>query len=192
MTSAGLLALLFGLKLLATTISLGCGASGGIFSPSLYLGATLGGAFAILVGAILPHAGLTAPSAAIVGMAAMIGAGTGGVMTAIIMVFEMTRDYAIIVPVIVAVAVAAGVRRALIPETIYTVKLRHRGHRIPKERHVNLYLVQQAQDIMERQFIVAASGSTLRACMGWEDIDDLRAVIVEKDGRIVGLIPPRS
>ena len=90
------------------------------------------------------------PSAAIVGMAAMVGAGTGGVMTAIVMVFEMTRDYAIIVPVIVAVAVAAGVRRALIPETIYTVKLRHRGHRIPKERHANLYLVQQAQDVMER------------------------------------------
>src|SRR6202046_4230160 len=71
MTSAGLLALLFVLKLLATTVSLGCGASGGIFSPSLYLGATLGGAFAVAVGAILPHAGLTAPSAAIVGMAAL-------------------------------------------------------------------------------------------------------------------------
>ena len=122
----------------------------------------------------------------------MVGAGTGGVMTAIIMVFEMTRDYAIIVPVIVAVAVAAGVRRALIPETIYTIKLRHRGHRIPKERHVNLYLVQQAQDIMERRFILAKAGSTLRECMGWEDVDDLRAIIVENEGRIVGLIPPRS
>ena len=135
---------------------------------------------------------MTLPSAAIVGMAALVGAGTGGVMTAIIMVFEMTRDYAIIVPVIVAVAVAAGVRRALIPETIYTVKLRHRGHRIPKERYVNLYLVQQAQDIMEKRFILANSGSTLRECIGWEDIDDLRAMIVEHEGRIVGLIPPRS
>ena len=174
------------------TISLGCGASGGIFSPSLFLGATLGAAFASLAALVLPNAGLTLPSAAIVGMAAMVGAGTGGVMTAIIMVFEMTRDYAIIVPVIVAVAVAAGVRRALIPETIYTVKLRHRGHRIPKERHVNLYLVQQAQDIMERRFILAKAGSTLRECMGWEDVDDLRAIIVEHEGRIVGLIPPRS
>ena len=95
-------------------------------------------------------------------MAAMVGAGTGGVMTAIVMVFEMTRDYAIIVPVIVAVAVAAGIRRALIGETIYTVKLRHRGHRIPKERHINLYLVKQAQDIMERRFIVAKAGTTLK------------------------------
>jgi CIC family chloride channel protein len=192
MTGTNLLVLLFVLKLLATCISLGCGASGGIFSPSLYLGATLGAAFASLASLVLPNAGLTLPSAAIVGMAAMVGAGTGGVMTAIIMVFEMTRDYAIIVPVIAAVAVAAGVRRALIPETIYTIKLRHRGHRIPKERHVNLYLVQQAADIMEKRFILAKAGSSLRECMGWEDVDDLRAIIVEDEGRIVGLIPPRS
>ncbi len=192
MTATGLLILLFALKLLATTVSLGCGASGGIFSPSLFLGSTLGAAFASLAIHFLPNAGMTLPSAAIVGMAALVGAGTGGVMTGIIMVFEMTRDYAIIVPVIVAVAVAAGVRRALIPETIYTVKLRHRGHRIPKERYVNLYLVQQAQDIMEKRFILAHSGSTLRECIGWEDIDDLRAMIVEHEGRIVGLIPPRS
>jgi CIC family chloride channel protein len=192
MSAAGLLALLFVLKLLATTISLGCGASGGIFSPSLYLGATLGAAFAAVAGVVLPHAGLTIPSAAIVGMAAMVGAGTGAVMTAIIMVFEMTRDYAIIVPVIVAVAVAAGVRRALIGETIYTIKLRHRGHRIPKERHINLYLVQQAKDIMERRFILAKAGTSLKEALGAEDTDDLCAIVVEREGRIVGLVPPRS
>jgi chloride channel protein, CIC family len=192
MTYAGLLALLFALKMLATTISLGCGASGGIFSPSLYLGATLGGAFALLLGMIFPHSGLSVPSAAIVGMAAMVGAGTGGVMTAIVMVFEMTRDYAIIVPVIVTVAVAAGIRRTFIGETIYTIKLRHRGHRIPKERHINLYLVKQAQDIMERRFILAKAGTTLKEAIGAEDTDDLRAIIVEREGRIVGLIPPRS
>jgi CIC family chloride channel protein len=192
MTAVGLLALLFALKLIATTVSLGCGASGGIFSPSLYLGATLGAAFAAATSSILPHSGLTPSSAAIVGMAAIVGAGTGGVMTAIVMVFEMTRDYAIIVPVIVAVALAAGVRRALVNETIYTVKLRHRGHRIPKERHINLYLVKQAQDIMEHRFIVATAGTTLKQVLTEEDIDDARAIVVERDGRIVGLIPPRS
>ena len=192
MTAAGLLALLFVLKLLATTISLGCGASGGIFSPSLYLGATLGAAFAAGVAAVFPHAGLNIPSAAVVGMAAMVGAGTGGVMTAIVMVFEMTRDYAVIVPVIVAVATAAGVRRALVGETIYTIKLRHRGHRIPKERHINLYLVKQAEDIMERRFIVAKAGTPLREALLAETADDLPAIVVEREGRIVGLIPPRS
>ncbi len=192
MTAVGLLALLFALKLLATTISLGCGASGGIFSPSLYLGATLGAAFAAVAGPILPHSGLTMPSAAIVGMAAMVGAGTGGVMTAIVMIFEMTRDYDIIVPVIVAVAVAAGVRRTLIGETIYTIKLRHRGHRIPKERHVNLYLAQQAGDIMERRFLVATAGTSLKEALGEDTAEDSRAIIVEREGRIVGLVPPRS
>jgi CIC family chloride channel protein len=192
MTAIGLLALLFGLKMLATTISLGCGASGGIFSPSLYLGATLGASFAAAVQFLLPHSGLNPASAAIIGMAAMVGAGTGGVMTAIVMVFEMTRDYAIIVPVIVAVAVAAGIRRTLIGETIYTIKLRHRGHRIPKERHINLYLVKQAQDIMERRFVIAKAGTTLRQAMEKEDTDDLRAIIIEREGRIVGLVPPRS
>jgi CIC family chloride channel protein len=125
-------------------------------------------------------------------MAAMVGAGTGGVMTAIVMVFEMTRDYSIIVPVIVAVAIAAGIRRALIGETIYTIKLRHRGHRIPKERHINLYLVKQAQDIMERRFIMAKAGASLKDTISAVGTDDLRAIIVEREGRIVGLIPPRS
>jgi CIC family chloride channel protein len=192
--SVGMLltALLFALKLIATTVSLGCGASGGIFSPSLYLGATLGAAFAAASSSLLPHSGLTLSSAAIIGMAATVGAGTGGVMTAIVMVFEMTRDYAIIVPVIVAVALAAGVRRALVNETIYTVKLRHRGHRIPKERHINLYLVRQAQDIMERRFILASAGTTLKQTMAAEERDDACAIVVEREGRIVGLIPPRS
>ena len=192
MEAIGLMALLFGLKLLATTVSLGCGASGGIFSPSLYLGATLGGGFAALAHLAFPHIGMTIPSAAIVGMAAMVGAATGGVMTAIVMIFEMTRDYAIIVPVIVAVAIAAGVRRALINETIYTIKLRHSGHRIPKERHVNLYLVQQAQDVMERAFLVVAAGTPIGEAVAAEIAEDLQPIVVERAGRVVGLAPPRS
>jgi len=192
MTAVGLLALLFVLKLLATTVSLGSGASGGIFSPSLFLGATLGAAFASVANIALPHAGLTIPSSAIVGMAAVVGAGTGAVMTAIIMVFEMTRDYAIIVPVIVAVAVAAGVRRSLVSETIYTIKLRHRGHRIPKERHVNLYLVKQAQDVMEERFILTKAGTTLGELLDAAASADLPAIVVEREGRIVGLVHPRS
>jgi CIC family chloride channel protein len=196
MSTVGLMAMLFGLKLLATTVSHGCGASGGIFSPSLYLGATLGGGFVALAHLAFPHISLDIPAAATVGMAAMVGAGTGGVMTAIVMIFEMTRNYAIIVPVIVVVAIAAGVRRALINETIYTVKLRHRGHRIPKERHINLYLVKQAQDVMERAFLVVTAGTPIGHAFGDEIADeiadDLRPIVVERDGRVVGLVPPRS
>jgi Voltage gated chloride channel len=134
-----------------------------------------------------PHSGLSAPSDAIVGMAAPVSASTGGVITAIVTVFEMTRDYSIIIPVIVAVALAASVRRALVAETIYTIKLRHRGHHIPKERHTNLYLVRQARDIMERHFIVAEASTTLKGAILPENINYLSAIVVVREGRIVGL-----
>ena len=192
MTLIWMMALLFVAKLLACTISLGCGASGGIFSPSLYMGATLGGGIGALLSVLLPGYGISVPASAIVGMAAVVGASTGGVMTAIVMLFEMTRDYTIIVPVILAVAVAAGVRRSLVQETIYTIKLRHRGHRIPKERHINLYLVQQARDVMETTFTVATSGTPLLDVLGTEPSEVLPPIIIERDGHIVGLVPPRS
>jgi CIC family chloride channel protein len=63
---------------------------------------------------------------------------------------------------------------------------------IPKERHINLYLVKQAQDIMETGFIVARAGTTLKDAMLPDGIDDVRPIVVEREGRIVGLIPPRS
>ena len=194
MTLPGLLAVLFVAKIFATSVSLGSGASGGIFSPLLFIGATLGGGLGFGALALAPQVDLSPASCAIIGMAAMVGAGTGGVMTAIVMIFEMTRDYAVIVPVIIAVAFGSGVRRALISDTIYTIKLRHRGHQIPQDRHANLYLVQQAKSIMEAEFIVAEPGARL--------LDVLNAappggkvtppiVVVNKD-RISGIVPVRS
>ena len=89
-----LLALLFVAKLCATSVSLGSGASGGIFSPSLFMGATIGGAFGSLVTAVhSQQKASTAATGAIIGMAAMVGGGTGAAMTAVTMIFEMTRDY---------------------------------------------------------------------------------------------------
>ena len=110
----GLLALLFVAKLCATSVSLGSGASGGIFSPSLFMGATIGGAFGAAISAIHPVDGLGVTTCAMIGMAAMVGGGTGAAMTAVTMIFEMTRDYDLVMPIIVAVALAIGVRRLLV------------------------------------------------------------------------------
>ena len=194
MAAAGLLILLFVAKLFATSISLGAGASGGIFSPLLFMGATLGGGIGVLLRSGLSHSGLSASACAIIGMAAMVGAGTGGVMTAIVMIFEMTRDYAIIVPVIIAVALASGVRRAAVRDTIYTIKLRHRGHRIPQDRHANLYLVQQAGSIMEHEFVLAQSGTPLIEVLESLEVDAsvMPPIVLGRDGRIIGIVPPRS
>jgi len=194
LTVPALLVILCVAKILSTSISLGSGASGGIFSPLLFIGATLGSGLGVGALAISPHLDLSPASCAIIGMAAMVGAGTGGVMTAIVMIFEMTRDYAVIVPVIIAVAFGSGVRRALISDTIYTIKLRNRGRQIPQDRHANLYLVQQAKSIMEAQFIVADPGAKLLDVLSavQPGVDVTPPIVVARDNRICGIVPVRS
>jgi CIC family chloride channel protein len=185
----GLLALLFVCKLAATTISLGSGSSGGIFSPSLFLGATLGGAFAAGLTALHVPLPISIPAFAMVGMGAMVGSGTGAVMTAVTMVFEMTRDYGIVMPMILAVALAIGVRRLLSDENIYTLKLVRRGHVIPKARHANMFLVRRAGDVMDRDVLVLPAATSFDAFLRQpEHKNRMRHVVVFAGNRIVGAI----
>jgi len=90
---------------------------------------------------------------AVVGMASIVGGVTGAAMTAIVMVFEMTRDYVIIIPLIIAVAISIGVRRGLLNETIYTIKLARQGKHFSSERHRNMFLLRHAEDFMEESFV---------------------------------------
>jgi CIC family chloride channel protein len=184
-----LLALLFVCKLMATSISLGAGSSGGIFSPSLFMGATLGGAFA----ALLNHLGfpihLSEPAFAMVGMGAMVGGGTGAVMTAVVMIFEMTLSYAIITPMIVAVAMSVGVRRVLSRETIYTLKLVRRGQAIPKVRHANMFLVRRAREVMNADVLVLPREVSFDAFLAEHGRDGrMRHVVVTDKGRLFGVL----
>ncbi len=163
LTIVALLALLFVCKLAATSVSLGSGSSGGIFSPSLFMGATLGAAFAGLISTIAPGVPVNLPAFAMVGMGAMVGGGTGAAMTAVTMIFEMTRDYDIVLPMILAVAVALGVRRLLSRENIYTLKLVRRGHPIPKALQANMFLVRRASEVMDRNFLTVPADLGLDA-----------------------------
>jgi CIC family chloride channel protein len=121
------LAILLILKILATSLTLGSGGSGGIFAPSLFIGAMLGGALGMLAHMLFP--GYIAPSGAyaLVGMAAVFAGATRASFTAIIMLFEMTRNYTIILPLMIAVVISTVISRALNRETIYTLKLVRRG-----------------------------------------------------------------
>jgi chloride channel protein, CIC family len=149
-----LLVLLYAAKLVATSLSLGSGASGGIFSPSLFMGASLGGAFGLVVNAMFPVADFGVTTCAIIGMAAMVGGGTGAAMTAVTMIFEMTRDYDLVMPSIIAVALAIGVRRLMSQENIYTIKLVGRGHFVPKALHANMFLVRRAREVMQKDVTI--------------------------------------
>jgi len=184
-----LLGLLSACKLLATSLSLGSGSSGGIFSPSLFMGATLGGGFAALLNAIGLPIQLSVPAFAMVGMGAMVGGGTGAVMTAVTMIFEMTLDYSIVMPLIVAVAVSIGARRLLCRETIYSLKLVRRGRAIPKARHANMFLVRSAREVMDADIqVLPAEASFDEYLRQPEHAGRLRHVVVTDKGHIYGVI----
>jgi len=189
MTVFWLLGLLCLCKAVATSLSLGSGSSGGIFSPSLFMGATLGGGFAALINATGLLAPVSIPAFAMVGMGAMVGGGTGAVMTAVTMIFEMTLDYAIVMPLIVAVAMSLGVRRMLSWETIYTLKLVRRGRAIPKARHANMFLVRAAREVMDTDIeVLPAEASFDDYLRQPEHHGRLRHVVVTRKGRLFGVI----
>jgi CIC family chloride channel protein len=176
-------------KALATWLSLGSGSSGGIFSPSLFIGATLGGGFAALFNSAGLPMQLSIPAFAMVGMGAVVGGGTGAVMTAVTMIFEMTRDYSIVMPMIVAVAMSIGTRRVLSGETIYTLKLVRRGRAIPKARHANMFLVRSARDVMDSDIQVLPAQASFDDYLRQPGhAGRLRHVVVSDEGRIYGVI----
>ncbi len=184
-----LLGLLSACKLLATSLSLGSGSSGGIFSPSLFMGATLGGGFAALLNTAGLPIQLSVPAFAMVGMGAMVGGGTGAVMTAVTMIFEMTLDYSIVMPMIVAVAVSIGARRVLSRETIYSLKLVRRGRAIPTARHANMFLVRSAREVMDADIqVLPAEASFDDYLRQPEHAGRLRHVVVTDKGHIYGVI----
>jgi CIC family chloride channel protein len=155
------LLILFAAKLLSTSLTLGSGASGGIFSPSLYIGATLGGAYGIVIHHFFPVLNVDPPAFAVAGMAGMVGGATGAAMAAIVMIFEMTLDYSVIIPVTITVALSYGVRRMLLQESIYTLKLVRRGHYMPQAMRADFHQLQYARDVMDTHFIPVAASNTL-------------------------------
>jgi CIC family chloride channel protein len=184
-----LLGLLSVCKALATSLSLGSGSSGGIFSPSLFMGATLGGAFAALLNAIGLPIPLSVPAFAMVGMGAMVGGGTGAVMTAVTMIFEMTLNYGIVMPMIVAVAMSIGARRIFSRETIYTLKLVRRGRAVPKARHANMFLVRTAREVMDSDIqVLPAQASFDEYVRQPEHAGRLRHVVVTDKSHLYGVI----
>jgi CIC family chloride channel protein len=143
-----LLALLFVAKLLATSLTLGSGASGGVFSPALFLGATAGAAYGTILNQLFPSLALSPVNFAIVGMGGVVGGATGAAMAAIVMIFEMTLDYTIVVPMTLTVAISYAVRRGLVLDSIYTRKLTLRGEPVPATLRADQQVSHRAAGIM--------------------------------------------
>lgn len=153
------LLLLAALKLLATCLSLGSGASGGVFSPALFMGATGGAAFGHLCQAFIPDLDIGIATFAIAGMAAVVAGSTGAVLTSIVMLMEMTMDPSVTMPLLITCTVAYAVRKAIMHDSIYTMKLRARGHSVPQGLHTATLTSQRIGDLMTRDFVVLPQGN---------------------------------
>jgi CIC family chloride channel protein len=189
-SAPGFLLLLFVLKLAATTISLAGGSSGGVFSPSLFLGAALGGTFGGLLDMAFPYLGFSSVTFALIGMAAIVGGSTGAAMTSIMMLFEMTGDYSITLAAIVAVVCAVGVRSGLSPQDIYTTKLARRGRHIPRDRRSHMFAIRMAREVMEPVAGTIAR-EDLPATVSMSPVQEgERSFALVTEGRfIVGIVP---
>jgi CIC family chloride channel protein len=151
------------LKLIATSLTLGSGGSGGVFAPSLFMGAMLGTAFEIVANNMFP--GIAAPPGAyaLVGMAAMFAATAHAPITAILILFELTGDYRIILPMMLTVVLATLLAQLLLKgESIYTLKLTRRGIRLERGRDLDIMHGVQVEEVMSHEVNTITKDATLK------------------------------
>ncbi len=122
-----LMVLLFLLKPLATSLTVGSGGHGGTFAPSLFTGAMLGGAFGQLVNILFPQIPAAPGAYALVGMGAVVAGTTHASLTALIMVFEMTNNYKIILPLMLTIIIATMISKGILKGSLYTIRLGKEG-----------------------------------------------------------------
>ncbi|HPQ81902.1 MAG TPA: chloride channel protein, partial [bacterium] len=189
-TSALMLLALSLAKMAATSFTLGSGGSGGVFSPSLFIGAAMGGSMGFLFNAIFP--GITAsPGAyALVGMGAVFAAATRAPITAIIIVFEMTNDYQIILPMMISVVIATLVSSYISEETIYTLKLLRRGIRIGAASTDALSMTTAAEAMSGNVQTISSRASMTELLELLDSSGHSGFPVVDEAGALAGLITP--
>jgi CIC family chloride channel protein len=175
-------------KILATSLTLGSGGSGGVFAPSLFIGAMLGGAFGTLVHEWLPDLAAPPGAYALVGMAAVFSATARAPITAIIILFEMTGDYRIILPLMLTTVIASLVAHRLEPESIYTLKLTRRGIHIERGRDVDVMRSVKVSEVMSHDLTSVDASLPLEELAAQFDISRNRALPVLNEGKLCGVV----
>ncbi len=186
---AGLLVALVLGKLVATSLTLGPGGSGGVFSPSLFMGAALGRGVGDFFHWLFPAVTATSGGYALVGMAAVFGGAAQAPITSILILFEMTGDYRIILPLMTAVVISGLVSHFFSPETIYTIKLRRRGIDILAPRRPDPLAQVRVGAVMAREVV------TLKEDLPFRDLlEELRRhpyssfPVVDGENRLEGIL----
>ncbi|PIE58406.1 MAG: chloride channel protein [Desulfobulbus propionicus] len=181
--------LLVFLKPLATSCTLGSGNSGGVFAPSLFTGAMLGGALGTAYGYLLPDVAGPSGAYALVGMAAVFAACAHAPLTAILIVFEMSNDYSLILPLMVAAVTASYAALYLHPESMYTTKLTRRGIRFSQGRDLDIMQgVQVGEVMLHRPEIVCKSDPLVDLYRKFQETQYLGFPVVDEQGALWGIV----
>jgi CIC family chloride channel protein len=187
--SLGMMAALLFLKLLATTFTLGSGNSGGVFAPGLFMGAVLGGIVGTIANSLWPEIAVNPGAYAIVGMAAVFSGAARAPITAILIVFEMSNDYKLILPLMLATVLSTFLAEALFKESIYTLKLKLKGISLQGGRDVDVLQGVTVGEVMTRELHTISTSTTLT------ELSDVFAqthrhglLILDDAGKLWGLV----
>ena len=151
------------------------------------MGATLGAAYGVILKHLFPALPLSTSSFAVAGMAALFAGATGAPVTAIVMIFEMTLDYDVILPMTLTVALGYMIRKYLSKESIYTLKLVRRCHWMPEALQANLHYIKQVKEVMDTRFRIVPAGARIDKAMPDKELAEVSWLLAEESHRIVGL-----
>jgi CIC family chloride channel protein len=181
-------ALIF-LKIIATSFTVGSGGSGGVFAPSLFIGAMLGGAFGMVVNATFPDITAGYEAYVLVGMAAMFAGVSRATLTSIVIIFEMTMDYPIILPLMFSCVIADAIGAYWLKESIYTCKLHRRGVRIQHGRDINLMADITVGETMTRDVMTVQENTTIRKLSRLiTSTGHMAFPVMDKNYRLIGIV----
>ena len=185
----GLLALLVIAKILAVSLTIGSGGSGGVFAPSLFVGAMLGEAYGTFLQGIFP-AIITHPSNyGLVGMAAVFAGAARAPITAVIILFELTGDYSVILPLMFAVVISTIVAEVFGKETIYTLKLKRRGIELRTGKTNDLMRRIPVRDAMMIHILTLPQTLTVaEAILDLKQRNQWGLLVVDEAGALVGVL----
>lgn len=177
------------IKIFATSITLTSGGSGGIFAPSLFIGAMLGILFGNLSQALFPEITSSPGAYCLVGMASMVAATTHAPLSAIIILFELTGDYKIILPLMISCNLASIVSAGILKESIYTMKLVRRGVNIREGKEVNILKGVTVYEAMTRDVITVPEDMHFKELMElFTNSKHISFPVVDPEGLLSGVV----
>jgi CIC family chloride channel protein len=185
----GVVIILVFLKIIATSITLGSGGSGGIFAPSLFVGALLGEAFGRVVSMIFPATVIPPGAFALVGMAAVFAGAAHAPISAILLLFEMTGNYQILPPLMITCVISVVIVRRTSRASIYTMKLLRRGIDIEKFAEIDLMDSITVSEAMITDVIAVLGSDTVRNVgLKIKDTNHRGFPVLSNDGKLIGIV----